>query len=300
MIPPQEKSWTASSAKRRNGDKTMDARCDLHTHSLYSDGTNTPAELLTLAEEAGLSALVLCDHNTVAGLPHFLEAAQNSSVEAVPGIEFSTDYQGIELHILGLFIQEQHYDAVNALLEEALARKEQSNLEMITRMQKQGFPFDYWAIKAESSGANMNRAVISAYMVRHGFCSTMNEAFDQWLNQGCGFYVPPERPDAIETIRFIKSIGAVAVLAHPLLSIEEVLLRQFLEDAKELDGIEVYYSKYNETQTALAAELAEEFGLVKSGGSDFHGNNKPDIHIGVGRGNLSIPLSCLDELKKRR
>ena len=278
----------------------MGARCDLHTHSLYSDGTCSPAELLTLAEKAGLSALALCDHNTVAGLPSFLTAAQSSPVEAVPGIEFSTEYQGVELHILGLFIQEKHYDAVNALLEEALVRKEQSNIALVERLREEGLPLDYWVIKAESSGVNLNRAVIGAYMVRHGFCSTMEEAFKKWLNLECGFYVPPKRPDAIETIRFLKSIGAVAVLAHPFLSMDEMLLRQFLTEAKELDGMEVYYSKFDEAQIALAAEMTEEFGLVKSGGSDFHGSNKPDIRIGTGRGNLAIPLTCLEELKKRR
>ena len=278
----------------------MGACCDLHTHSLYSDGTCSPAELLTLAEEAGLSAIALCDHNTVAGLPTFLEAAQYSTVEAVPGVEFSTEYQGVELHILGLFIQEEHYGAVNALLEEVLVRKEESNIALVEKLREQGMPLDYWTIKAESSGANLNRAVIGAYLVRNGFCSTMAEAFDKWLNLECGFYVPPKRPDAIETIRFIKSIGAVAVLAHPFLNLDEVQLRQFLTEAKELDGMEVYYSKFDEVQIALAAEIAEEFGLVKSGGSDFHGSNKPDIRIGTGRGNLAIPLTCLEELKKRR
>ena len=273
--------------------------CDLHTHSCCSDGTLTPTELIVLAQKVGLSAVALCDHNTVAGLREFVEAGRESFVEAVPGVEFSTEYRGKELHILGLYIQEQHHEKVNSLLEEAIERKKRSNLELLENLKKQGLNVDYEAVWAEAGGM-VNRAVVGAYLFRHGFCSSIDEAFDKWLEPDRGFYVPPKRPDAFETIRFIKSIGAVAVLAHPLLNLEEPQLREFLEQAEGLDGMEVYYSKFNREQTALLEQLAEEFGLARSGGSDFHGRNKPDIRLGVGKGNLEIPLSCLEELKKRR
>ena len=277
----------------------MKKRCDLHTHSCFSDGTLTPAQLIKLAEETGLAAVALCDHNTAAGLPEFVEAAQGSAVEAVSGIEFSTEYRGMELHILGLFIQEQYYEAVNELLSEALEQKKQSNVSLVEKLKEHGLDVTYEAIVAETGGT-VNRAVIGAYLVRHGCCCSMEEAFDKWLNLDRGFYVPPKRPDAFEVIRFIKSIGAVAVLAHPFLNLNEKQLREFLEQAEELDGMEVYYSKFTEDQTALAEKIAEEFGLVKSGGSDFHGSNKPDISIGTGRGNLAVPLESLEELKKRK
>ena len=276
----------------------MKKRCDLHTHSCFSDGTLTPAQLIKLAEETGLAAVALCDHNTAAGLPEFVEAAQGSAVEAVSGIEFSTEYRGMELHILGLFIQEQYYEAVNELLSEALEQKKQSNVSLVEKLKEHGLDVTYEAIVAETGGT-VNRAVIGAYLVRHGCCCSMEEAFDKWLNLDRGFYVPPKRPDAFEVIRFIKSIGAVAVLAHPFLNLNEKQLREFLEQAEELDGMEVYYSKFTEDQTALAEKIAEEFGLVKSGGSDFHGSNKPDIQIGTGYGTLEVPIQSLEELKKR-
>ena len=276
----------------------MKKRCDLHTHSCCSDGTLTPAQLIEQAERAGLAAVALCDHNTVVGLPEFVEAGRRSIVEAVPGIEFSTEYRGTELHILGLFIQEQYYEAVNELLSEALEQKKQSNVSLIEKLKEQGLDVTYEAIVAETGGT-VNRAVIGAYLVRHGCCGSMEEAFDKWLNLDRGFYVPPKRPDAFEVIRFIKSIGAVAVLAHPLLNLDETQLREFLAQTEELDGMEVYYSKFIEDQTALAEKIAEEFGLVKSGGSDFHGSNKPDIQIGTGYGNLEVPMQSLEELKKR-
>ena len=278
----------------------MDKFCDLHTHSCYSDGTCTPEELIHLAERAGLSAIALCDHNTVRGLPAFLEAAKGSPVEAVPGIEFSTEYRGTELHILGLFVEPEHYPEINELLEEALHRKEQSNMELVERLKEQGLALNYWDIKAETPGGSVNRAVIGAYLVGHGFCETMGEAFDKWLSLERGFYVPPKRPEAYDVIRFIKSVGAVSVLAHPFLNLNEAGLRAFLSEAEGLDGMEVYYPKFSPEQTALAETIAEEFGLVKSGGSDFHGANKPDIRLGVGKGSLRVSLTCLDKLRNRK
>ena len=272
--------------------------CDLHTHSCFSDGTLTPAQLIKLAEETGLAAVALCDHNTVAGLPEFVAAGRESTVEAVPGIEFSTEYRGTELHILGLYVREAYHDAVNALLSEALKRKKQSNMALVEKLAEQGLPVCYEAIETEAGGT-LNRAVIGAYLVRHGCCDSMAEAFDKWLDLDRGLYVPPKRPDALETVRFIKSIGAAAVLAHPFLNLNEMQLREFLAQARELDGMEVYYSKFSSEQTALAEQIATEFGIAKSGGSDFHGANKPDIRLGTGRGNLEVPLEALEELKKR-
>ena len=270
--------------------------CDLHTHSSFSDGTCAPAELIRLAEEAGLGAVALCDHNTVAGLPDFLKAAEGSPVEAVPGIEFSTEYEGKELHILGLFVRPEHYNAVNDLLDEALQRKEESNLELIRRLGEAGISLDYDRIKAESSGT-VNRAVIAAAMVRSGYCDSVKNAFRDWLAPEKGYFLPPKRLDAFAVIRFIKSIGAVAVLAHPFLNLEEAQLREFLRKADCLDGMEVYYPLFDEAQTVLAEGIAEEFGLLKSGGSDFHGENKPDIHLGSGKGELRVSIRCLEEMK---
>ena len=215
--------------------------CDLHTHSCFSDGTCTPTQLIRLSEEKGLGAIALCDHNTVAGLPEFLKAAEGSSVEAVPGIEFSTEYEEKELHILGLFIAPEHYGAVNELLNEALQRKEQSNLDLIRKLSDAGICLDYKKIKAEAGGT-VNRAVIASYMVQGGFCESIKEAFQNWLSPEKGYFIPPKRPDAFDVIRFINSIGAVAVLAHPFLNLEEEELRKFLSEAEGLDGMEVYYS----------------------------------------------------------
>ena len=280
----------------------MENYCDLHTHSVFSDGTDTPARLIELAAEAGLSAVALCDHNTVAGLPDFLEAAKDSSVEAVPGVEISTDYADKELHILALFVQPQHYAAVTALLAEGDRRKEQSNIDLVAALNAAGYALSYEQIKAKTPQGHINRAHIAAEMLELGYVESVQAAFRTLLSPKHGLYHPPKRIDAYDAIRFIKSIGAVAVLAHPFLSMDEQLLRAFLPRAVEagLDAMEVFYSKYTEETTLLAVKIAEEYGILPSGGSDYHGGNKPDIAIGIGRGELKIPHRWLNGLKKRK
>lgn len=271
---------------------------DMHTHSTWSDGTLSPEELVDLAACLGLEAVALCDHNTVAGLPDFLNAAENAGLWAVPGVEFSSDYRGTELHILALFVKPEVYPAINAFLEQMLIRKERSNRDLVSALNQEGFSLDYEAIKASTPNGQVNRAVIAAEMVRKGYCDSVKDAFSQWLSQKRGFYTPPKRPDVFQVISLIRSLGCVSVLAHPFLNLNEAGLREFLPEAvnKGLNAIEVYYSEFREAVTALAADLAEEYGLLKSGGSDFHGDNKPDIALGTGHGNLNIPRSVLENL----
>ena len=274
--------------------------CDLHTHSIFSDGTLTPRQLLQEACDAGLSSVALTDHNTVKGLPDFLAAAPDFPVEAIPGIEFSVDYLGTELHLLALYVRPEHFDAITAMMEDFQVRKERSNRALVEALNKAGFQLDYDTIKA-ASGGYVNRAHIGAAMTEKGYVSSIKEAFKQYLSPKHGYYVPPRRIDVFQTIRFIKSIGAVAVLAHPFLNLEEDALRQFLPQAVEagLDGMETLYPMFDDAQTRCAQSLAEEFGLLPSGGSDFHGANKPHIRLGVGQGALTVPEKYGKMLKMR-
>ena len=274
--------------------------CDLHVHSTCSDGTWTPTQLVREAEALGLGAVALCDHNTVAGLPEFLEAARGSGVRAVPGIEFSTDYRDGELHILALFVAPEHYGTIMERVQEMMQRKEQSNLALVAALKTAGIDLDYAAIKAGTPTGAVNRAVIAAEMVRRGYCSSVKEAFRRWLSPEHGYFVPPKRLDALETIRFIRSIGAVSVLAHPFLNLDEAGLRCFLAEARDLDGMETDYATFSLEQRVRARAIAEEFGLLSSGGSDFHGENKPDIRMGTGRGDLRVPMACLSALERKR
>ena len=274
--------------------------CDLHVHSDYSDGTWSPEQLVREAERLNLAALALCDHNTLSGLPDFMKAAEGSSVCAVPGIEFSTEYRGEELHILCLFVRPEHYAAIEEKLQQMLLCKEQSNRDLVAALQTAGIRLDYEAIKASTITGQVNRAMIGAEMVRLGYCASVKEAFQNWLSPKHGYFVPPKRLDACETIRFIHALGAVSVLAHPFLNLkEEEQLRKFLAQAETLDAMETEYVSFTPEQRAKAREIAGEFGLICSGGSDFHADNKPDIHLAMGRGDLRVDAACFRALEAR-
>ena len=274
--------------------------CDLHTHSTFSDGTLTPRQLLEEACAAGLSAVALTDHNTAAGLPDFLAAAKEFPIEAVCGTEFSVDYQGTELHLLALCLQPKDFAAVTAVTEDFQRRKEKSNEALVAALNEAGFALDYGAIRAAARGY-VNRAHIAAAMTAKGYTATVKEAFKNYLSPRHGYYVPPRRPEVFETIRFIKHLGAVAVLAHPYLNLDEAALRAFLPLAVQagLDGMETLYSTFDQAQTRSLQALAAEFSLLPSGGSDFHGANKPNIQLGVGQGALQVPADYLKALQKR-
>lgn len=273
--------------------------CDLHTHSTFSDGTYTPEELVKEAQAIGLSAIALCDHNTVAGLPRFLDAAARAGVQAVPGVEFSADYNGGELHILGLFIPPDRFAEVDALLQEGIRRKDESNIALIEALNAAGYALSYDALKERTPKGQVNRAHIAAALTEMGYTPSVQAAFETILSPEAGFYVPPRRISTMEVIEFIRSIGAAAVIAHPFLNLCEEELRVFLAEAKPhgLIGMETDYSEYSDETTALARSIAAELGLFASGGSDFHGSVKPAIKLGSGRGGLRVPYAYVEALK---
>ena len=273
--------------------------CDLHTHSVYSDGTYTPAQLVDAAIACGIATLALTDHNTVDGLPAFLAAAAGKAIDVVAGAEFSVDYDGTELHLLGLHIPPAAFGHVSDLMREVNARKEQSNVALVAALNGAGYAIDYAAIKAKTPNGQCNRAHIAAALTEAGYTASVKEAFKTLVGKDCGYYVEPRRLTVWETIDFIRDIGAVPVLAHPFLNLDEAALTAFLPRAKErgLVGMECAYSLYDEATTAKSFALADENGLAYSGGSDFHGQNKPHIQLGVGQGNLCIPDAWATRLR---
>lgn len=280
----------------------MEKLCDLHTHSTYSDGTYSPIQLIAEAERVGLSAIALTDHNTLTGLPEFLLAAETSSVEAIPGIEFSTDYMEMELHIVCLFIKPEHYPTIAEITDEINRRKQQSNIDLIDKLRQAGFDISYDRIKATMPQGEPNRALIGAELMRLGYVTSVKEGFQKLLGAKCGYYTPPKHIDAFELISIIRNLGAVPILAHPFLSIkDEQQLEVFLAKAAAcgLLGIETRYPLFSDEQTSSLEILAKKYGLAQSGGSDFHGENKPDIRLGSGKGALQVPLSFLNDLRQR-
>ena len=272
--------------------------CDLHTHSLFSDGTCTPAELIEEAVLLGLSAIALTDHNTIDGLPDFMAAAEGKDIIAIPGAEFSVDYEGAELHLLGLFIDPVHFPTIRDMMHRYQLLKEQSNLDLVDALNRAGYDLDFDRIRAKSPNGNINRSHIAAALTEKGYTASIREAFETLLAKGGGFYHEPPRPTVWEILEYLTGIGSVPVLAHPFLSLSPEELAEFLPRAKGLIGMEVAYSTYDEDTAALAARMAKEFGILPSGGSDYHGAKKPDIKMGIGRGALQVPVQWIYTLKE--
>lgn len=274
--------------------------CDLHTHSYYSDGSLSPHQLVKEASKLEFSAVALTDHNTIRGIDEFMRAGEEYGVNTVAGVEFSTDYLGNELHILALFVSPQHFDDITEIESEIAKEKIMSNDRLFERLKAGGYDVDYDRIKAGSHGS-VNRVHFAKELIRLGVVSSVNEAFNGILSPKGEFYQPPKKPDVFRILRFIRSIGAVSVLAHPFLNINETQLCEFLPQAKEhgLNAMEVYYSKFSAEQRERARVICDEFGLLCSGGSDYHGENKPDISLGIGRGDLSVPDEVYIRLKEK-
>lgn len=275
--------------------------CDLHTHSTFSDGTLTPEALVELAVKQELGAVALTDHNTVAGCARFTAAAAGKPIHAVCGTEFSTDFGGTELHLLGLFLPPAVFAEVTAFTAKCNAMKEESNRQTIENLRAAGYGISYDELCAAFPGIFRNRSHIAQLLMRRGIVKTVAEAFQKLLDTDCGFYIRPHNPSFFDTIRQVKAWGGVAVWAHPLYHVDISKVYAILPAAAAagLDGAEVYYSTYSDADTAAMLAAVKAFGLLPSGGSDFHGSVKPDIALGTGRGNLAVPYSCYEALRAR-
>lgn len=273
--------------------------CDLHTHTNFSDGTLSPRELVAEARRLGIRAIALTDHNTIDGLPSFMAEA-GKDIELIPGIEFSTTWRGKELHIIALGIEEESYPQVRALVDEMKARKKRATDELIASLIAAGYNIDADRI-AQGAKGQINRAHIAMELVRCGYVRSRSEAFSHLLSKEGGFYREAERISSLDTVKSIESLGGVSILAHPLFNITEDELVEFLAEAVPLglDAMEVIYSEYSAEDTENSYRLIKDFGILPSGGSDFHGSNKPDISLGRGKGELCVPYAICEALINR-
>ena len=255
--------------------------CDLHTHSYRSDGTDSPSRLIELAKSEN-RIVALTDHNTTAGLSEFMEKAGELGVTAVPGVELSCEFEGTELHLIGLFIPREHYATVEEWASQMRARKQISNRETVARLCAAGYVVDYEDIARRHEGY-VNRAHIAEALCRAGYVQSINDAFDDLLAEKHGYYIPPKRPTIFDALAFLVQIQALPVLAHPLKDLDRETLCRLLDRIVPagLVSMEIHHSSYNEEQTAVAAEIAKAYGLLGSGGSDYHGKRKENCPFGI-------------------
>jgi predicted metal-dependent phosphoesterase TrpH len=275
------------------------SRIDLHLHTTHSDGSQTPAEVVRLAHEAGVSALAITDHDITTGLPEAIAAGQELGIEIIPGIEISSRHGESELHVLGYFLKWQDAQ-LNERLMTLRESRHRRNPKIIELLQAAGIDITYDEVRAVAGSDSVGRPHIARVLMDKKVVTTAKEAFDRFLAEGKAAYVPRDLPAPVDAIRWIKDAGGLAVLAHPTwVKTTEGTLTDLARQLKEqgLDGVEVHYSTHTPRQTRTYLSLAKQLGLLVTGGSDFHGMTKPDIEVGIGKGSLHVPDHLLPKLK---
>ncbi len=278
---------------------------DLHTHTTASDGTLSPRELVAAAQEAGLEAVAITDHDTVAGLAEGLAAGRELGLEVVPGVEISMEV-GLTggAHLLGLWVRPAD-PGLLAGLERLQQARRQRTPRLLARLNELGLPLSLEEVLAQTKGgdAQVGRPHVARALVAKGLAGSVGEAFNRWLAAGAPAYVPKERLPAAQGIALVRGAGGVPVLAHPgLLDLDRAGLESLVLRLRGmgLEGLEAYYSEHDSATQRYLVSLAARLGLAVSGGSDFHGGTKPQVALGRGKGGLRVPASLLAALKQRR
>jgi len=278
----------------------MERLIDLHNHTTASDGSETPAAAVRLAGELGLAAIAITDHDTVSGIGEALEAGRALGVEVVPGIEISADYGGNQAHILGLFIDPES-PALRPALDWAVNEREERNRRMVAAMAADGFDISIVELQKNNPDSVLGRPHMAEHLMRRGYVASVREAFDRYLGDDGPYYLPKRRIPLDVTARLIREAGGIAVVAHPFqYGYDEAELLDYIRDARSAGctGIEAYYSEHTPAQRDYILAVAQQYGLLVSGGSDWHGSRKPHIRMGSGiDGSIAVPYSVLEQLK---
>lgn len=285
--------------ENNNEVKPLRRRCDLHTHTQASDGMQPPAENVRLALEKGLAAVAITDHDTVAGIAEAMEAGIQFGITVVPGVEISTRAGGKDIHVLGYYV-----DAENELFLSRLAElrdtRAQRNEAILLKLQNLGISITMESVVAGigrelKPDESIGRPHIADELVRLGAAVDMRDAFDKYLAEGAAAYVSPPRISPEEACQWIIEAGGAPVLAHPGLYGDDKLVSTILEQG-DFRGIEAYHSDHGSAEEARYLVFAEDYGLVVTGGSDFHGARQGVIFHGD-IGSVSVSIDVLEQLK---
>lgn len=273
---------------------------DLHTHSDRSDGSDHPARLIEKAARRGLSAVALTDHDTLSGVDEARAAAASCGIELIPGIELSCDWEPGTMHMLILFLSPGS-GPFQERLDDLERWREDRNERIVDRLRELGIDMSMDEVLAEAGEEGVaGRPHFAVLLVKKGVVPDFAAAFDVYLAKGRPAYVDRPRLTPTEAIRLARASGALPVIAHPhTLGLRAEALRGALADlvSEGLVGLECFYSDYLPEQRLRLAELARVLGLIPTGGSDYHGDYKPWLELGVGQGDLVVPDTVLAELR---
>ena|ERR1700739_211603 len=273
---------------------------DLHTHTTESDGSLSPGELVQAAIECGLEALAITDHDTFSGYDQAVPYATAMGLDLVSAIELSVCHCNQSVHLLAYFVNGVPVQEFRDWVLQLQNTRRRRNHELVHNLQANGFDITMDEVAARSR-TQAGRPHFAAIMLEKGYVNSLQQAFDHYLGETGRCFVRREEPSAAEAIQRILQAGGVPVLPHPYrISSDLELLELRLAALSELGlrGIEVFHSEHSPCQAIFCEALARRLALITTGGSDFHGDAKPGIHLGTGiKGNLAIPLRILDELR---
>ncbi len=276
------------------------SKIDLHVHTTASDGTVSGRGVAGLAHDMGLAAIAVTDHDTVSGYAEAAAAGRELGIEVVPGIEISTKYGG-PIHILGYYIDPQS-EKLRPVLDWVVHDRDERNRKMAELMAADGLPVSYDEMHRRFGGV-IGRPHFAEVLVELGMADNVQDAFDKYVEKGRKYYLPRNFLSIERSVEIIAEAGGVPVLAHPFqYKRDDAGLREIIEHCMDygLGGIECRYSGYGADKVAYLEALADEYHLVKTGGSDFHGENKPHIALGRGiSGELDVPYEFLERLRER-
>jgi 3',5'-nucleoside bisphosphate phosphatase len=275
---------------------------DLHCHSTASDGTFAPADVVQLAVRSGLSALALTDHDTIGGVAEAAAAAELAGIDFLPGIEISAEFPHPgTLHLLGYGVDPAS-ESLQNLTATLLAGRDNRNPKIIEKLQQLGVAITMEEVENEAGGNVLGRPHIAAILMRKGYVSSIKQAFEKYLAPGGLAYFDKERLTPRRAIELIRESGGLPVLAHPfqLRTENDGQLDRVVKDLVDLGlvGVEVFHSDHDAVWIEKCTSLADRYGLLKTGGSDFHGTNKKDIELGWAHGRR-IPRELFDSLVER-
>jgi predicted metal-dependent phosphoesterase TrpH len=279
-------------------EKSKDGFVDLHLHTSASDGSYTPNEIVKIAFGMGLKAIAITDHDTVSGVAGALDAAVNYDIEVIPGIEFSTEIDNVSIHIVGLYVNYRNKELVK--LSSEIFNSRENRAKLILKKLNQLLPdieITFAELKKVTDGLK-GRLHIAEILVKKGIVQTTNEAFDTYLGRDAPAYVPRFKFTPKEAVAFLHKINAIPILAHPDYINAKVNLDQLIQElvAIGLEGIEVYYPTHSNEDIKRFQQIAKNYNLLESGGSDCHGEMNDG---GPTIGSLNIPYSVFEKIKER-
>lgn len=277
---------------QRNGDVSVEV--DLHVHTNYSDGTDSPAEIVAKAKAIGLAAVAITDHDTLEGIEPAIAASKQHHLEIIPGIELGSFYQEQEVHILGYLLDPHDQEFLNKL-SSIRDDRELRMTKMIKKLKDLGIQINLERVRAISGEGSMGRPHLAAALVEKGVVKTSPEAFDLYIGQGRPAYVPRNKLTPAEAVLMIRTCGGVAILAHPGLIKAQVPLEELIHAG--IAGLEAHHPAHNRELASYYERLAREKGLIATGGSDYHG---PGNHTGSSLGLATVPYKVIEALKAKK